>query len=189
MTKSKSRKSVPSPDKTNMDSEAPFWHSYIIPPTWRNVTPYELATLAARLSLPKNYEMAYGAVEAAIQLIEEAATISDLRLKLFETGKAEKPITKPLEHVVKYITGQKRPELAMRYFRQFVAAHGYDDDGCERQIKLAREKGLNRYAASTLKHAYSDWKAENTSPDKWKRLAQNAADIRAGKPPGELDIF
>lgn len=177
MTKSKSKKSAPSADKTNLDSETPFWHSYIIPPTWRNLTPYELATLAARLSLPKNYETAFDAVEAAIELIHEAATISDMRLKAFETDKDEKPIAKPLEYVLKYITSQTRPELAMRYFRQFVAAHGYDDDGCQRQIKLAREKGLNRSVASTLKRAYDDWKAGKISPEKLKHLMQNAVDI------------
>ena len=154
------------------EAAAPFWTAYVSAksvqetPEDKEAVAFRAIELAMLAALYKPGMTPMGAVLAASELLDaaEEETASRLAMKriLTATVKDERDgrvISDFEKEVVPLITGVRRPERAMPWFRKFIKAHRFSDAECARQMRLAREH-ITPAGVYALKVAYAEWKAD-----------------------------
>jgi hypothetical protein len=147
----------------------------------------ELATLAARICPEVCQQESHRAIELAQALLEAAHAASnpnrdlDLLRRDAEKRDAELEPHRSFETGVKFITGEKRFDRAMPWFRKFIKTRSDSEKVCDEAIATARAKGFRTIQLDSLQAQFNQWKASDRSQTARTNRAKREAKREARK--------
>jgi hypothetical protein len=152
---------------------------------------FELAVLAARICPVLCQQEPTHAIELAQALLKAAHTAIDPDRELNELAElaqqhdAELEQYRSFEAGVRFITGERRFDRAMPWFRKFIKARSESEQVCDDAIASARANGFTTFQLSSLQGQFTEWKANDKSQTaraiRAKRAVKETGENRSAK--------